>query len=166
MNTIYLALGSNLGNPQLNLIAAIESISQSIGKVEKCSSVYKTAAWGNEDQDDFYNQVVLVKTLLKPIELMNCCQQIEKKLGRISKQKWAPRIIDIDILFYNQLIFNHKDLVIPHPLIQDRNFVLVPLSEISEGYIHPANNKTIFMLKNECQDKLSIVKLKPIQENK
>ncbi len=112
MNKIYLALGTNIGNRQLNIKAAINTIAESIGRVEKCSSVYKTTAWGLEDQDDFYNQVILVTTLLEPIELMHKCQQIEQQMGRVRKQKWGPRIIDIDILFYNELIFNNEDLVI------------------------------------------------------
>ena len=101
MSHIFLGLGSNKGDRSENLKNAIDAISESIGGIQKASSVFKTAAWGLKEQDDFYNQVICLHTALNPVQLLQKCQKIESDLGRMRTEKWGPRIIDIDILFFN-----------------------------------------------------------------
>jgi len=156
VNLIYLAIGTNIGNRAANLELAISSIQASVGVVELQSSIYQTAAWGLENQADFYNQVICVKTELEPIVLLEECQEIEKTMGRVRKENWGPRVIDIDVLFFNDKTIKNTRLTIPHPYLQDRNFVLVPLCEIAEDWIHPIFQKKIVTLLEECQDELEV----------
>ena len=127
----------------------------------KASSLYKTKAWGYENQPDFINQVLIFKSHLKPNELLKICLAIEKKLGRkrIEGVNWQERGIDIDILFYEKEIIDSIDLKIPHPYLHQRNFVLFPLAEIIPDFIHPLLNKTIDELKKSCEDKLKVIKI-------
>ena len=120
--------------------------------------MYTTAAWGNTNQPDFLNQVIVIYTKLQPNELMESILEIEKKLGRVRTIKNAPRTIDIDILFYEKEIINQKDLIIPHPLIQQRKFVLIPLNELSPLFFHPVLKKNISQLLKLCKDKLPVHK--------
>jgi len=159
MSKIYLALGTNVGDRTNYLALAIQAIAKQIGNVEQISSIYQTAAWGVEDQPDYYNQVVRVTTTLTPLELLGVCQGIEHDLGRVRKKKWGPRVIDIDILSYDNDTVNLPNLVIPHPLMQDRNFVLIPLNELTKDWIHPVFDKSIDLLIKECTDTLEVVKL-------
>lgn len=159
MHTTYLALGTNIGDRASYLNAAVEAVSRKIGTVEQISSIYQTAAWGVENQADFYNQVIEVKTTLLSLKLLEVCQAIEQELGRVRKEKWGPRVIDIDILSYDNQIIKSPDLTVPHPLMQARNFVLVPLQEIAEDWIHPIYKKSIGLLTKECNDPLEVVKL-------
>lgn len=134
----YLGLGSNMGDKLLYLKEAIEEI----GKLEKTevlavSSLYITKPWGKTDQDDFLNQVVCIKTNLTPQELLKSLQDIEINMGRQRNQKWGPRIIDIDILLYGDEVIHTEELIIPHPYMKQRLFVLVPLAEINENVIFP-----------------------------
>jgi 2-amino-4-hydroxy-6-hydroxymethyldihydropteridine diphosphokinase len=153
---IFLLLGTNLGNRPQNLERAIFAIAENIGSIRKMSSVYKTAAWGKTDQAEFYNQVVLITTSLDPLALLAQVVNIEKILGRVRTEKWGPRLIDIDILFYDQLIIENESLTIPHPGIPGRRFTLVPLCEIAPGFIHPQLNKEISVLLDECEDPLAV----------
>ena len=130
MNGIFLGLGTNLDNREKNLSSAIELINKQIGTIIKKSSIHKTKAWGKTDQPDFLNMVIKIETKLDPQKLLKQCLSIENELGRIRKEKWGERIIDIDILYFNDLIINDENLKIPHPLIQEREFVLKPLNEI------------------------------------
>ncbi len=141
MNLAYLLIGGNLGNRINNLNAAKKCIETEIGKVIEASSIYETAAWGNKKQPDFLNQILIVKTKLSAKEIMQKILSIENKMGRIRTQKNASRIIDIDILFFNNEIIDQPGVMIPHPEIQNRKFVLVPLAALSPNLIHPILKK-------------------------
>ena len=132
MNTIYLLLGSNLKNPEQQLSIARKQIGTEIGEIIKASSLYATAAWGNTNQPDFLNQVIVVYSNFSADFIMETILTIEENMGRIRTQKNAPREIDIDILFFNHDIINLPELIIPHPLLQERKFVLIPLNEICQ----------------------------------
>jgi 2-amino-4-hydroxy-6-hydroxymethyldihydropteridine diphosphokinase len=158
MNNIYLLLGSNIGNSKASLAKAITQIEKNIGNVIRQSGLYNTAAWGNNKQPDFLNQVVVVKTKLTALQTMQTILAIEKKMGRIRTIKNAPRIIDIDILFFNKEIIDQPELTVPHPQIQNRRFVLVPLNQLSPTLKHPLLKKTIHQLLIHCPDKLNVKK--------
>lgn len=156
---IFLLLGSNLGDRLLNISQAIDNIEQEIGNIINQSSIYKTAPWGKTDQPSFYNQVVQTSTLLPPSQLLDKIISIENKIGRKRLKKWGERIIDIDILYYNQIIFNTQELSIPHPEIKNRLFTLIPLCEIASDFIHPVLNVTQQQLLEQCNDQLEVIKL-------
>lgn len=158
MNKTYLLLGSNMGNSKMRLSKAISLIHKQIGKTLRQSSLYTTAAWGNTKQPDFLNQVIIIETKLSAEQTMQSILSIEKKMGRIRTVKNAPRIIDIDILFFNKEIILQDDLIIPHPQIKNRRFVLVPLNELSPNFKHPVLKKTIHKLFIHCPDKLNVKK--------
>ena len=159
MNIVYLLLGSNLGNSKEQLTLATKFVEEFIGAVTVSSSLYSTAAWGNTDQPDFLNQVIIINTTLSPFPLLKQILLIEKKMGRVRTVKNAARIIDIDILFFNNEIINEKNLVIPHPEIQNRLFVLTPLAEIAASLVHPVLNMSIKELLKICTDKLNVQKI-------
>ena len=127
---VFLGLGTNLGNRHGNLEKCLLLITNHIGRIIKKSSIHETKAWGNTNQADFLNMVIKVDTDLSPQQLLKECMSIEQLIGRIRKEKWGPRIIDIDILYYKNLVIDEINLKIPHPLIQERDFVLVPLQEV------------------------------------
>ena len=158
MNNTYLLLGSNMGNSKAGLSKAVEQIEKQIGKVIRQSGLYSTAAWGNTKQPDFLNQVIIVETKLSAHQTMQTILNIEKKMGRIRTVKNAPRVIDIDILFFNKEIMEQEHLSIPHPQIQNRRFVLVPLNQLSPNLKHPVLNKTVHQLLINCPDKLNVKK--------
>jgi 2-amino-4-hydroxy-6-hydroxymethyldihydropteridine diphosphokinase len=158
MNKIYLLLGSNMGSSRRQLADSIAHIKKSIGKVTRQSKLYSTAAWGNREQPDFLNQVVVAETILTAAETMQAILSIEKRMGRIRTVKNAPRVIDIDILFFNREIIRQKDLMVPHPEIQNRRFVLIPLNELSPGLVHPVLKKTTHQLLLNCTDTLDVKK--------
>jgi len=158
MNKLYLLLGSNMGNSRARLSNAIVRIEKQIGPVMRRSSLYSTAAWGNTDQPDFLNQVIIVHTGLTAKQTMQSILQIEEKMGRVRTVKNAPRIIDIDILFFNREIINHEQLTVPHPQIQNRRFVLIPLNELSPNLKHPVLNQSVHQLLIHCPDKLNVKK--------
>ncbi|MCU0325249.1 MAG: 2-amino-4-hydroxy-6-hydroxymethyldihydropteridine diphosphokinase [Spirosomaceae bacterium] len=156
---LYLGLGTNIGDRLHNLQTARELINRQMGKIIIESSIYETAAWGLTNQGAFLNQAIAVKTRRSPDNLLKILLQIEKQMGRIREIKWGPRIIDIDILYYGNQIIETADLTIPHPFIQERKFVLAPLTEIAPDYIHPKNKKTNLVLLNECSDESEIQKI-------
>ena len=158
MNKAYLLLGSNLGNSKQQLSKAISFIEKEVGRSTRRSGLYITAAWGNTDQPDFLNQVIIVETTLTAVVTIQTILSIEKKMGRVRTEKNAPRIIDIDILFFNKEIINQPGLIIPHPELQNRRFVLIPLNELSANYIHPVSGKTIHQLLRVCPDNLAVKK--------
>ena len=158
MNKTYLLLGSNLGNSEILLSKAILQIQKEIGKVTRQSSLYATADWGNTNQPAFLNQVINVETELTAQQTMGAILIIEEKMGRIRTVKNAPRTIDIDILFFNKEIIDEPDLIIPHPQIQNRRFVLAPLKELSPRLVHPLIKKTVHNLFIHCADTLNVKK--------
>lgn len=158
MNTCYILLGSNLEDRLAYLKDAKEKLSQSLELINS-SSIYETSAWGNENQSNYYNQVLVFNTKKSPIELLQLCLTTETQMGRIRTVKWADRIIDIDVLYYNEEIIVTNDLKVPHPLIQERRFVLSPLAEIAPHYKHPVWNKTNLQLLNDCNDPLEVKKI-------
>lgn len=158
MNKTYLLLGSNMGNSRQKLLQAQRHIAKQIGSISRSSAFYTTAAWGKTNQPDFLNQVVVVETNLTAATTMQTILSIEKKMGRIRTKKNAPRIIDIDILFFNKEIIKEEALNIPHPQIQNRRFVLILLNELSAKFIHPVLKKTIHHLLRVCTDKLAVKK--------
>ena len=159
MNKVFLLLGSNLGDSKERLAEATKLIEEFIGTVIKCSGFYSTAAWGDTAQPDFLNQIIVINTTLKPLPLLRKILEIEKKMGRIRTVKNAARIIDIDILFFNNESVNLKDLIIPHAQIQHRRFVLIPLVEIAADMLHPTLKMTMQQLLAACTDKLNVQKI-------
>ncbi len=160
MNGIYLLLGTNLGNKKKNMEQCLELIAEGMGEVLQTSAIYKTAAWGVENQDYFLNQVVKIASDLSPEQLLDKVHHIEKMLGRIRKHKWHERVIDVDILYYHDQVIHKKHLKIPHPHLQHRRFTLVPLCEIAPNEIHPKLHKTNKVLLEECSDTLEVEKIK------
>jgi len=143
MPDVFIALGSNVGDREVNIKTAIEKIRQRGIKVVKISDIIETEPYGYVDQPKFLNAVLQAETLLSPRELLNTLQEIEKEMGRERKIKWGPRNIDLDIIFYNGLIFNDEDLKIPHPDAHNRIFVIKPLAQIAEDFIHPVLKITV-----------------------
>lgn len=160
MNTAYLLTGGNMGDRQANLANAYEYIDQQCGDITNASPLYETAAWGKKDQPSFLNQVLEIQTELTPRRLLKKILDIEKHIGRVRKEKYGPRIIDIDILLFNDDIHNYPSLTIPHPELQNRRFVLIPLAEIAPGIVHPFFKKTITELLAICPDKLEVSRFK------
>jgi 2-amino-4-hydroxy-6-hydroxymethyldihydropteridine diphosphokinase len=155
----YLCLGSNTGKVRQNLIQAIAFIEKKIGKVNKKSHLYETQPWGNPDQDSFLNQIIMVNTTLDPRQMLEEITRIEREMGRERKEKWGPRIIDIDIVLYGKRVIRDKGLEIPHPEMHKRAFVLVPLMELDPDYIHPVLQMPIDELYMSCQDESDVRRL-------
>lgn len=158
MEQAVISLGSNLGNRVLNLNLAFEKVQQ-FGVLKSSSAIYESAPWGFEASRSFLNQVIEIETKLAPNALLLSLMTIETDLGRKRNfDSYESRTIDLDILFYGEEIRNNKALVLPHPRIQDRMFVLLPLSEILPQFIHPELKKTMRQLLAECTDKLWVKK--------
>lgn len=164
MAVILLSLGTNLGNRESNLKEAVSIIKKRVGNIISLSAFYQTSPWGFESQNEFLNAALMVKTSLSPDILLRKTQAIEVELGRLTKSNgtYSDRIIDIDILYYDQECINTPELVIPHPLLQLREFVLVPLQEIAPDWQHPILHKSttelLYELKNAANDSRPIEK--------
>lgn len=146
MATVYLCLGTNLGNKEENLNLAVENIRKRIGEVTSLSSFLETAPWGFESENSFLNAALCVETSLEPHQLLSVLKEIEVEMGRKSKsvnKVYSDRIIDIDILLYDDLIINTEDLTVPHPLMTERDFVMIPLKEIAGDIIHPVTKEKL-----------------------
>lgn len=156
----YLLLGSNLGNRLAVMHKAAAQIGERVGSIQAFSSIYETEAWGMENAQPFLNQVITVTTKLSPLVLLDALLQIENELGRERKESasgaYASRLIDLDILYYGEQCVKEKELIIPHPRIAERRFVLIPMTELKPSFIHPAFHKTQEQLLAECPDTLEV----------
>jgi 2-amino-4-hydroxy-6-hydroxymethyldihydropteridine diphosphokinase len=148
MATVFIGLGSNKGNRKNNILRAIDLLEKSGQKVLKTSKIYNTAPYGYLKQRSFLNAVIRLKTELLPKKLLKLCKDIEKEIGRKKSFRWGPREIDLDILFFDKKILRSKQLIIPHKDLHNREFVLIPLTEISPNLTHPVFKKRVSELKN------------------
>jgi 2-amino-4-hydroxy-6-hydroxymethyldihydropteridine diphosphokinase len=158
MHKIFLALGSNVGNKKDNIQNAIKLLKDYVYNVE-IAPFYISKAVGYEAQDDFVNTVIKGYTQLDPFELLKVVKNIEKEVGRIYRFHWGPREIDIDILFFDEVVINTENLKIPHPRLHERDFVLLPLKDLDENLIHPILNKSVKDLVKELKEKSVIGKM-------
>lgn len=161
MNKVYILLGANLGAPFEQLGKAREAIETNVGKIVAASKIYESEAWGVEDQPVFLNQVLCVETACSPIETLDSIQAIETDLGRVRLSKWGARVIDIDILYFNDEVIADERLSVPHPYIQERRFTLVPLAEIAPLFDHPKLGLNSETLLARCADKLNVTRYNP-----
>ena len=152
MNIVFLQLGSNLGDRELLLKDAITEIEDRVGNILECSKVYESTPWRVEGQENYLNQILKVKTILLADDVLLTVLDIENELGRVRIEKWGQRLIDIDIIFYNDSIIETPDLCVPHKHLHERMFVLTPLHNLAPEMIHPKYNKTIEELLNICND--------------
>jgi len=159
MNNVFLLLGSNLGDRRLLLQTAVTKIAERVGPVSEQSALYETQSWGKTGEPDYLNQVVFLKTQLSANKVLNEILEIETSMGRIRDEKWGSRLIDIDILFYNNEVIKQNDLEVPHPNLHNRRFTLEPLVEIAPELVHPLLNKTMLELKKDLTDDLLVKKL-------
>ncbi len=163
MIRLYILLGGNLGDKQKVFSEAIALLNKQVGKITAYSAIYETEPWGFESVDYFWNQALEISTVLSPEEVLLQTQQIELHLGRTRKAaQYDSRIIDIDILFYGDQVISLDNLIVPHPRIQERKFVLVPLSEIASELMHPVFHKNIRQLLEECPDSLKVERVTDI----
>ncbi|WP_372473617.1 2-amino-4-hydroxy-6-hydroxymethyldihydropteridine diphosphokinase [Capnocytophaga sp. ARDL2] len=155
MNTVFLSLGSNISPRKNYLNQALKEINQRLGEITAQSKIYETPAWGFVSEN-FYNMAIAVQTEKSSKEVIDGCLKIEKDLGRVrlSKNGYSARVIDIDVLFFNEEIIQTEKLIVPHPLLHQRDFVLLPLQEIAANFVHPIYNQTITQLRNQLSDKI------------
>lgn len=156
---LYLLTGGNLGDRLSNLQAAARLIAARIGTVVRTSGYYETEAWGNVEQPHYINQALEVRTNLEPLQVLEAILDIETAIGRTRRSKWEPRVIDVDILFFENRIVDTPVLKIPHPLLHRRNFVLIPMLEIAPEMRHPVLGKSIEELYLESDDDLEVLLL-------
>lgn len=159
MHTVVLLLGSNVGDRRAYLQNAWHVLSSSVGNIKLSSSLYETEAWGKTDQASFLNQVIVLNSELKPGDILARIQSIEKEAGRTRTEKWGPRTLDIDILFYDDRIIRESGLEIPHPGIPERRFILEPMHEVLPHFVHPASGQRMDELLAACGDASRVKKL-------
>lgn len=152
-------LGSNEGIPLQNLSLAADRIAGQAGPIIARSAIYRTAPWGKSDQPDFYNQALEITSSMTPRALLKTLLEIECEMGRVRLERWGPRIIDIDILLFGDLILNEPDLVVPHPGLPFRRFALLPLADLAPDFIHPALKKSVRQLLDESPDTLMATRI-------
>ncbi len=153
---LYLHIGSNINDRAAYLINARKAIQAQIGPILRASSIFETAAWGITNQPDFLNQALYLRTYLSPQDCLAATQRIETQLGRKRQINWGPRTIDIDLLFYDDLVLETDALQLPHPWLHQRQFVLAPLAEIAPDLLHPTLHKSIQELKATCRDEADV----------
>ena len=162
-NYVFLGLGTNLGDREALLNKALELITESVGPVSASSGIYETEPWGFKSGNNFLNMVAQVHTDLNPADLLKKLALIENQLGRKrGSRKYVSRTIDIDILLYGDRVIDRPDLKIPHPLIHERRFVLVPLCDLAPDLLHPVLNKTFAVLLKECRDHRNVKRIDPL----
>lgn len=159
MNIAYLLLGSNEGDRAAALAGARAAIALATGNILAASAVYETASWGKTDLPPHLNQALKIATALSAQDLLHCLQQIENSLGRVRQEKWGLRVIDIDIIFYNEDIIDSIALKIPHPYFAQRRFVLTPLAEIAPDFSDPLSKQTVGQILAQCADPLPVQRL-------
>lgn len=152
MNQTYILLGSNQDDPKVNLEIARAFIEAQVGKIRSQSSLYNTEPWGLKSQPVFINQAIIVDTPLNAIDVLSRCLTFQYTMNADKPLKFGPRIIDVDIIFFNEEIIDTDKLIVPHPRMHERNFVLIPLAEIAGDYLHPIFKKTIRQLQIDCDD--------------
>jgi 2-amino-4-hydroxy-6-hydroxymethyldihydropteridine diphosphokinase len=157
----YIGIGSNIGDKTANCQTAVECLAEA-GRIIAVSSFYYTEPVGYKEQEDFINAAASLETNRSPSELLAICHAIEDRLGRRRTVRWGPRTVDLDILLYGDLVVKRAELVIPHPLMAMRRFVLAPLVEIAPAIIHPVLNKTMIQLLSELQNSHTVMKCKPV----
>lgn len=155
MNQAVLLIGGNLGD-RMRLIRGAHLLLSEIGEIVSKSSLYETAAWGNVSQGNFLNQALILRTAKSATELLRATQKIENQLGRTRETRWGDRTMDIDIIYFNDLVCKDKNLALPHPLLAERRFVLIPLVEILPGFVHPVFHLTQQELLDQCPDKSKV----------
>jgi 2-amino-4-hydroxy-6-hydroxymethyldihydropteridine diphosphokinase len=158
MNISYLLIGGNEGDRAAQLAVARENIALAAGSLLQSSSIYETVPWGKSGQPDFFNQALKLQTPMDALSLMKTLLGIEEKMGRQRLEKYGSRIIDIDILFFNDAIIREPGLTVPHPEIPNRRFVLAPMNEIAPTYRHPVLGRSVQQLLDACADPLNIKK--------
>lgn len=157
----YLLLGTNMGDRAQNLNVAIAFIEEEVGSIFAKSSIYETAAWGKTDQPGFLNQAIGVRTDMPPLQLLKALLAIEQKMGRVRLERWGQRLIDIDIVFYEDaIVLDDSDLQLPHPEMHKRRFVLEPLNEIAGNFVHPIFKEKVSSILSNLTDELTVEKIK------
>ncbi|MEN6453636.1 MAG: 2-amino-4-hydroxy-6-hydroxymethyldihydropteridine diphosphokinase [Prolixibacteraceae bacterium] len=165
MARLFLLLGGNLGDKERTFAHARVRLEEELGNITQMSSVYETEPWGFRSDYLFWNQIILIETKWSPGEVLRKTKVIEQELGRVRKaERYSSRLIDIDLLFYDDLVFHEPQLELPHPRIIDRRFVLEPLAEIAPNMLHPVFRQTIMELLENCSDTLSVKKMR-VTEN-
>jgi 2-amino-4-hydroxy-6-hydroxymethyldihydropteridine diphosphokinase len=154
---VYISFGSNIGNRKENIKRALQLMGEHPNiKITRVSSLYETEPWGKKEQEWFLNGVVEILTSLPPKELLRVLQSIERRIGRKGEERWSQRMIDLDIILFNNLVIENEGLKIPHPLFHNRNFVLVPLFELAPKLLHPSLNKTVEEILSESKDRCEV----------
>lgn len=156
MYAVYLLTGSNLGQREAQLHRCNQALEQYAGTIAQASGIYETEAWGIEGLPAHLNQALLLHTTLEPLQLLDVIHRIENDLGRVRDQKWGVRAIDIDIVYFDNMILDLPQLIIPHPYLHKRNFVLAPLVAIAPDFIHPVFGKTNAQLLSQSEDRLAV----------
>jgi 2-amino-4-hydroxy-6-hydroxymethyldihydropteridine diphosphokinase len=156
MNKAVILLGTNKGERSTNVAVALRFIEENCGSITRFSSIYETAPWGKTDQSSFLNQVIEINTTLTSRQLLDQLLSIETNMGRTRKEKWEPRLIDLDILFFNSEVHKEVGLTIPHPHLHERRFTLVPLNEILSDFRHPVFALTVKELLEQLSDNSSV----------
>lgn len=154
MATVFLGIGTNIGNKKKNITDATIIIGSVMGEIRALSSLYETEPWGYESPNTFLNAIIQIETEIEPQKCLDIAKAIEREMGRVhTKEGYEDRIIDIDILFYDDTIYRSENLTIPHPLIEKRDFVLRPMAEIAPEFKHPISGKTMKNLLHELNKK-------------
>ena len=164
----YIGIGSNLGDRLGYIQQSVTMLSSFVGiDVLETSGFYETEPYGFKEQNWFVNAIIKIKTTLLPIDLLHACQSVEEKLGRVRGKKWGPRTIDLDILFYDDLVVNSDILTIPHPGMKDRAYCIVPMLELDENFIHPVLKKTMLQIHSdlESDDEVFLYGTRPVNLN-